>query len=134
MSILGVCVGILTNHINRRLVIGLDLAHTPLKHVKTNPIQASITNLPFKRNTFELIIITEVLEHFNDLDFNKGIKEIIRMDPDYILLSTSFNEDITLGFCKCKKNVGPFLIHFFINVLLIQKHSNQPSQIIIWRK
>ena len=74
-----------------------------MKHVKTNPVQASITNLPFKGKLFELIIITEVLEHLNDLNFQEGIKEIICMDPDYILVSTPFHEDITLRLCKCEK-------------------------------
>jgi len=100
---IGCGVGSLTNHINKKLVVGLDFANTPLKHVKTNPIQANITNLPFKRKTFELIVITEVLEHLNELNFQEGINEIFRMDPDYILLSTPFNENITLGLCKCKQ-------------------------------
>jgi 2-polyprenyl-3-methyl-5-hydroxy-6-metoxy-1,4-benzoquinol methylase len=108
----GCGVGRLTNQINKKLVLGLDFAHTPLTQVKTNPIQASITNLPFNRKFFDLIIITEVLEHLNDLNFQEGIKEIIRMDPDYILVSTPFKEDVTLGLCKCEKCGNIFIPTF----------------------
>ncbi len=110
---IGCGVGNLTNRIEKNFVVGLDFAHTPLTYVKKNPIQANITNLPFKRKTFKLIIITEILEHLNNLNFQRGFNEIIRLDPDYILLSTPFNEDITLELCKCKKcgNVFNLSLH-----------------------
>jgi 2-polyprenyl-3-methyl-5-hydroxy-6-metoxy-1,4-benzoquinol methylase len=98
---IGCGIGILTNRLSPVRVVGLDFAHTPLRQVKKNPVQASITHLPFRRGKFELIVITEVFEHLSDPDFQDGIREILRMDPEYILLSTPLNEDISTGLCKC---------------------------------
>ena len=47
--------------------------------------QGSIYDLPYKDNTFDLVLCTEVLEHLENP--KKGLQEILRMSKKYILVS-----------------------------------------------
>ena len=50
--------------------------------------QASITNIPYPDNHFDLVVCFQVLEHVED--YNKAIKELFRVSKKYVLLSTDF--------------------------------------------
>lgn len=56
---------------------------------KTHPdieiIQGSIYKLPYKNNSFDLVLCTEVLEHLDDP--KKALKELARTSRKYLLLS-----------------------------------------------
>lgn len=47
--------------------------------------QGSIYELPYKANTFDLVLCTEVLEHMDDPE--KALKELVRVSKKYLLLS-----------------------------------------------
>lgn len=94
--------GIITNRINKPLTVGIDFARTPLKNLKTHAIQCSINSLPIKKRKFDLVIVTEVLEHLEDIVYSKAISEIKSLDSKYILITVPYNENINLNFCKCE--------------------------------
>lgn len=55
---------------------------------KLNPvITGSVSNLPFKDNSFDVIVCCEVLEHLKYENFQKSILEIARVSSAYIILS-----------------------------------------------
>lgn len=87
--------------ITKPFVVGLDFARIPLNQVKTNKIQASIDYLPIKSSNFDLIILTEVLEHLEEKTYIKVINEIKILRAKYLLISTPFNENIDIDLCKC---------------------------------
>ena len=93
--------GVFTNIIEKPFVVGLDFAMHPLTNVKTHKICASISDLPIKDNSFDLITLNEILEHLNDETFNKAIAEIKRLRSKYLLISVPFNENIEYDLCKC---------------------------------
>jgi 2-polyprenyl-3-methyl-5-hydroxy-6-metoxy-1,4-benzoquinol methylase len=93
--------GIVTNMIRKSFVVGLDFAKIPLSQVKTSVIQASIDRLPIKSKKFDLIILTEVLEHLDDEIYIKAIEEIKRLKANYLLITVPYNENVELGLCKC---------------------------------
>lgn len=93
--------GIITNMIKKPFVVGLDFARIPLNQVKTNKIQGTIDQLPIKSNEFDLIILTEVLEHLENKIYIKATNEIKRLRAKYILISVPFNENIEIDLCKC---------------------------------
>ena len=93
--------GIVTNMIEKPFVVGLDFAKIPLTKVKTNAIQASIDRLPIKSTKFDLIILTEVLEHLDEGTYIKAIEEIKMLKANYLLITVPFNENVELGLCKC---------------------------------
>jgi SAM-dependent methyltransferase len=52
---------------------------------KLNIKQASIYNLPYKENSFDLIICTEVIEHLEDP--KKALQEMLRVSKKYLIIS-----------------------------------------------
>jgi 2-polyprenyl-3-methyl-5-hydroxy-6-metoxy-1,4-benzoquinol methylase len=93
--------GIITNMIDLPFVVGIDFARIPLSQVNANAIQASIDALPIKNRKFDLVILTEVLEHLDDETYIKAIKELKKLDATYYLITVPFNESIELDICKC---------------------------------
>lgn len=63
-------------------------------HPKITLKKASVYELPYKDNSFDLVLSTEVLEHLEDP--KKALKEIFRVSKKYILLSVP-NEPIFMG-------------------------------------
>lgn len=93
--------GIVTNMINKEFVLGMDFAIVPLRNVKKNAICASINSIPLKENKFNLIIMTEVLEHLSDQIYTKAIQEINRLNAKYLLITVPFEENLEADQCKC---------------------------------
>lgn len=93
--------GIVTNMINKEFVLGMDFAIIPLKNVKKSAICASINSIPLKENKFNLIIMTEVLEHLSDQIYIKAIHEINRLKAKYLLITVPFKENLDADQCKC---------------------------------
>lgn len=103
--------GIVTNMINKPFVVGLDFARIPLTKVQTNAIQATIDQLPIKSTTFDLILMSEVLEHLNNEMYIKAIDEIKRLRGRYLLISVPFEEFVSVSWCKCNSCGNVFNIH-----------------------
>jgi len=93
--------GTVTNMIHAPFVVGLDLGKIPLSHVKASTIQASLDTLPIKEYKFDLIILTEVLEHLDDETYIKAIKELNRLNAKYYLITVPFKEPLDFNLCKC---------------------------------
>lgn len=93
--------GIVTNMINKEFVLGMDFAIIPLKNVRKNVICSSIDSIPLKENKFNLIIMTEVLEHLSDQIYTKAVQEINRLKAKYLLITVPFEEDLDADQCKC---------------------------------
>ena len=72
---------------NFKLVVGVDISIIALKNARKNGIKnlvnADITCLPFKNNSFNLIFTDQVLEHITDL--NKVLREIKRVGKNFII-------------------------------------------------
>jgi len=60
--------------------IGIDTAIIPLKYaserIDAKLIRASVTDLPFKKESFDLVICIELLHHFEDEVIGKVLEEI----------------------------------------------------------
>ena len=93
--------GIITNLIDREVVIGMDFADIPLKGVEKDAVRAGIDSLPFKRDTFDLVLMTEVLEHLPKGVYRKALREIDRLQAKYLLISVPFEENLEANQCKC---------------------------------
>ncbi len=93
--------GIVTNMINKEFVLGMDFAIIPLRNVNKNAIRASIDSIPLKENKFDLIIMTEVLEHLSDQIYTKAVQEINRLKAKYLLITVPFEENLESEQCKC---------------------------------
>jgi len=84
-------------------IVGLDISQEALKHVKTEKILGSITQLPFEEKSFDLVTSLEVLEHLSQEDFQKGILELQRISKKYIILTVPNEENLKRSLVKCPK-------------------------------
>ncbi|MEM2806613.1 MAG: class I SAM-dependent methyltransferase [Candidatus Bathyarchaeia archaeon] len=87
-------------------VVGIDLDRDSLKIAKVKVknvdfVQASITNLPFRRGWFDAVTCCEVLEHLPNHIIEKGIKEIdgVLSTKGVLLISVPYREQITYTRC-----------------------------------
>ncbi len=66
---------------------------------KANPniklVQGTIYDLPYKANSFDLVLCTEVLEHLEDP--KKALAELVRVSKKYVLLSVPHEPWFMLG-------------------------------------
>jgi len=80
--------------------IGIDIAPKDPKILK-----GDISQLPFKKKSFDTIFATEVLEHLEVEILNEGIKEIFRVlkKYGYLIITFPYNEDLKENFTMCPK-------------------------------
>lgn len=82
--------GFIANCLSLPAVTGVDISKNALKiakdrNQKYNFCMGSIYNLSFKRDSFDLAVATEVLEHLNEPE--KALDEIRRVSKKYCILS-----------------------------------------------
>lgn len=82
----------------------IDLGHKI--HPDLTLKRASIYELPYKDNSFNLVLSTEVLEHLEDPE--KGLKELVRVSKKYLLLSVPNEPIFMLSNLLRGKNVSRF--------------------------
>jgi SAM-dependent methyltransferase len=94
--------GFLTNQLNHiNLVAGTDRSTSALKCLKTPACQSSIDALPFKDNSFDLVLSTEVIEHLTSIIFKQALDEIIRVARRYILITVPYREQYSYSLINC---------------------------------
>ncbi|MCF8070732.1 MAG: class I SAM-dependent methyltransferase [Desulfobacterales bacterium] len=86
----GVLLKYLSRDISKKLCCAIDYDLNETKDAIMNlhfcnVMRASIYEMPFDNNSFDLVICTEVLEHLENPD--KAIEEIYRICNQYVLLS-----------------------------------------------
>jgi len=91
-------------HLMRPLVpltVGIDYHLEPLRRVQTMRVQGSAIHLPFRDESFDLVIATEVLEHFGMDDFNVAVREATRVSHKYVMITVPYRENVEGGLCLC---------------------------------
>ena len=73
-------------------IYGCDVADNPVKVCRDkgfNAEKASILDLPYKDNRFEVVYCTDVLEHLESGDVERGISELKRVAEKFVCLRIS---------------------------------------------
>jgi 2-polyprenyl-3-methyl-5-hydroxy-6-metoxy-1,4-benzoquinol methylase len=68
--------------------------------------QASIYDLPYKDNSFDLVVCTEVLEHLEEPE--KAVKEMLRVSGKYLIISVPNEPFFMLSNFLRGKNISRF--------------------------
>jgi 2-polyprenyl-3-methyl-5-hydroxy-6-metoxy-1,4-benzoquinol methylase len=68
--------------------------------------QASIYDLPYKDNSFDLVVCTEVLEHLREPE--KAVKEMLRVSRKYLIISVPNEPFFMLSNFLRGKNISRF--------------------------
>ena len=84
-------------------IVGVDSSKEALKFVKMEKFKASISSLPFRNKSFELVTSFEVLEHLSQEDFKKGISELQRIAKKYIIITVPNKEHLESSLVICPK-------------------------------
>lgn len=105
-------------------VVGFDSSKTALKHVKCEKIRGGSDYIPFKDNTFDLVLATELLEHLNDDIYKKTLKEFERISRRYILASVPHKEKPYETYVKCKDCGNIYSAYYHQRYFDEKKNSN----------
>lgn len=123
---LGCGIGSLTNTLDAPLVVGADFARMPLRSVARDRVQASAAALPFRAETFDCVVVTEVLEHLDEPTLVAAVAEILRLRPKYLLVSVPYDEDLANEQVRCagcghvfnpyhhRWSFGPHALHWLV--------------------
>jgi SAM-dependent methyltransferase len=84
-------------------VMGADFAFPTLKNIGTPTVCVDIAHLAFKANAFDIVMLTEVLEHLSDEVFRQAIEQIRRVSKKYILITVPYRENLRSGLIKCNE-------------------------------
>lgn len=80
---------------------GLDRSEAALKHVETKTTAASIDDIPFAENEFDLVTSLECIEHLPVKIYEKGLSELCRVAQRYIIISVPNEENLERNLIKC---------------------------------
>jgi 2-polyprenyl-3-methyl-5-hydroxy-6-metoxy-1,4-benzoquinol methylase len=86
----GCAYGYITNRIKQGHSYGIDISNYAIKEARmTNKLLlASGTHIPFKNNSFDLVICVEVLEHLTEEEIMLTLSEIGRVGKGTVYMST----------------------------------------------
>jgi len=74
--------------------IGIDVSEYVCKLSEGRVFRASLTHLPFKDKTFEIVICADVLEHIPYKILRNHIGEIFRVSKRYVIVTLPFLHNI----------------------------------------
>ena len=94
--------GTITNSLPEDLLaVGVDISRTALRHVERPCFLASIADLPFGEETFDLVMANDVLEHLPRGTYPKGARELARVSKKYVLITVPFMENLRAQRTRC---------------------------------
>ena len=97
-----------------RKIIGLDEDFENKQYFLTKQVKGNILKIPFKKDSFDIVICTDVLEHIDNNNQDKAIAELLRICKKYLFIgiptgAASLNQDILLNKIYGKKYNKNFL-------------------------
>jgi SAM-dependent methyltransferase len=96
--------GIICNPLSRKFrIIGIDFSKEALVHVGTEKLLASAEYLPFKKGTFDLVILSDILEHLSEDALKNVIEQAEAISSKYILINVPNKENLSLNSVRCPK-------------------------------
>jgi SAM-dependent methyltransferase len=83
--------------------VAFDISLNALKYVQSNKlVQGTASNLPFSSNSFDFVIVCEVLEHIPNVIFDSVLKEIKRVTKKYVLITVPYKEKLEINYACCQ--------------------------------
>ena len=87
---------------------GIDYSNTRLDRIRRInkriiPVKADVTSLPFEKDSFDVVICSEVLEHIKE--YEKAMKELIKIAKNQLILTVPNDQKLMKILCPhCKKH------------------------------
>jgi len=94
--------GIISNPLSKKYdIVGFDLSHEALIHIKAKKVRGNSINIPFKNHSFDLILCSDILEHLPIRILNGTIQELKRLCRKYIIINIPNRENLKQNYVKC---------------------------------
>ncbi len=93
---------------------GVERSKSALAHVKTEKCRASLEEMPFSDNEFDLVSSLEVLEHLPVGIYQDALQEISRIAKRYILITVPYAQDLSVGMTICPKCLCRFNANYHV--------------------
>lgn len=101
---LGCGQGVITNHLAPNYTVtAFDLSASAIRHVspQARRVQGSALALPFRDGSFDLVLASQVIEHFPDAEQAAILAEMRRVSKRYVLIGVPAEEDIAGASVVC---------------------------------
>ncbi|MFC1884320.1 class I SAM-dependent methyltransferase [Thermodesulfobacteriota bacterium] len=96
--------GRVSNYIKEGIdLTGIDIDPVRIKDFPGKKFIGDISILPLKKESFDLVLACEVLEHLDDESLNHTIEEISRITSKYILVTVPYKETLSAQWNKCSE-------------------------------
>ena len=87
---------------------GMDISAELVKRARDKSICiGDVKSIPFKENSFDLVLAADLLEHVDEESFKDSISELVRVTKKYILINSPYKGTVSwaVTFCnRCKKD------------------------------
>lgn len=95
--------GIVTNRLlDRGLdVVAFDFSEVALEGVRGPTVTGDIVEMPFDDGSFDLCVLSEVLEHLGPGSFERALREVARISRRHVVLTVPNREDLVAGAIVC---------------------------------
>lgn len=98
-------------------IVGGDRSWVALQHLCAQKVQLSADSLPFRSQSFDLVMSHQMLEHLPDEVFQRAITELERVAKRYLLVSVPYRDPLLhvracCKECRCKYNIWGHLRNF----------------------
>ena len=127
--------GVLSNELsNTWQVIGIDRSRTALRGVVTPKVLGDIAHLPFRDESCDMTLCSEVLEHLPVDLLDKAVTEILRISRKYILITVPCKEYLPKNYIKCPTCGNVFNASYHVNTFDIDTLVKLFSDVFILRQ
>jgi SAM-dependent methyltransferase len=94
---------------------GLDISHNVLKRVQEKKKALALASaIPFPKNSFDLVLCTEVIEHLEQEEFELTLVELQRVAKKYIIVTVPYLEDLKSKETRCPNCSFVYHIHLHL--------------------
>jgi len=105
--------GIICNPLGKRFnTVGIDFVQEALLHITTKKVQACAEFLPFKGSSFDLVLLSDILEHLSKDVLSEVINQAQRVSRKYVLVNVPNKEDLSLNTVICPRCSNKFHINW----------------------
>lgn len=95
--------GLITNPLGQMgfSITGCDISFPSLQYVNSSKTQATLEILPFKDDSFDLVVCTSVFEHLPGDLLYQSVSEFQRVARQYILICVPYKEMLWKSLTRC---------------------------------
>lgn len=95
--------GIVTNRLLERglTAVAFDFSEVALESVRGPTVVGDVRDMPFDDRSYDLCVMSEVLEHLGSGTFERALKEVARITRRHVVITVPNRENLVAGAVVC---------------------------------